>query len=482
MSKHTPRKLSEGRPALASLTNKLTSWTASASLHPIGTPVKRTSATSPTGLQLSAVGLSSDLLRIRARTSGVMTSTHDIDVTKGALADTLARSSSFSFSGRSSGSQASPGTPPGCDFMSPARALCSRQKVFARDDTSSDSQGFSARAVGSSLRPLASHSPISGGHEAGLLGSTSPAPVPFSPTPSTKASIADSMATAAGNVSPVAAPPQLTPLQMPGQRIDGHTNSKAVRSAVGHRSRTPSSHASCAGSNSTGRGALYTNSSPVNADRRSSAVSSIATRPAWSSCYTRSPGLQPSPAVATSASTCNVTTGHTGFPTTLPSPLNTVSTTATASSTQAIRRTAKASTAARLLSTAKTGPVTTVHGQSSVADAAQPKVQRSGRSNRPAVQGASRSTRLARQTAGFSDGQTSVAARKQGRRLPADMPILADSAFLGQAATTPAVTVLVQGGPSAIAEAQQSRKGLAAKKIVVPTRIQPVRQVNQWKS
>ena len=199
-------------------------------------------------------------------------------------------------------------------------------------------------------------------------------------------------------------------------------------------------------------------------------MNGIAGRPAWSSCYGCSPGLQPSPAEATLASRRRVTA---------PNLLNTVRTTAIASSTQAMRHTAKATTAARLLSTARNEPVTTMNAQSSVADAAQAKVQRSGRSSRPAVQGASNSTELTRQTASVPHGQTSAAARRRETRLPVDMPILVDRALVGQAAT--AEQSLFQERLSDVAEARQGRKGMAAKKTV-PTRLQPLRQVNRRKS
>ena len=232
-------------------------------MYPVCTPVEPTSATSPAGLQLPAVlqqhpsvGLSADLMRIKAKHSdAMMTSIYDVGVSRSALADALACSNALNSSIRSSGSQACPGTPHGVGFMSPARALGIKQKAFARDDASlgSHSSDYSARAVGSSLRPLASVSPNSGSHEADLLGSTSPAPAAFSPTPFTNASIADSMASIADDVFPAAAPLQLTPLQMPAQRIGSPTTSISVRSVLGHSTKTPCSHASSAGSNSRTR-------------------------------------------------------------------------------------------------------------------------------------------------------------------------------------------------------------------------------------
>ena len=62
------------------------------------------------------------------------------------------------------------------------------------------------------------------------------------------------------------------------------------------------------------------------------------------------------------------------------------------------------------------------------------------------------------------------------------MPILVDNALVGQAATAPAVTIPVQDRLSDVAEARQGRKGMAVKKSAVPTRLQPLHQVNQWKS
>jgi len=296
-----------------------------------------------------------------------------------------------------------------------------------------------------------------------------PLPEAQGPTPS------PAVPSAATTSSAVLVPLQLSPVQQRLQEAHG----PAARSVAASNGRTRSVPSSAVSSGQ--------------ASRRSSISTSIADRPAWSPCFSRSSALQTCFAENRTPDSGRLTTAspHRATSSTCPSPspVRAVvdSPAVEPSSVQAIRRTGSNAAAARLMSTAKTG--------GSARAAAQPSAVRptpaQSNAGRAGVQGTTRATRAGQSKAGPAAPVPAVQ-RPATIRATARSSKAAASTSAGQsvaknrgAASGRPGEVQSKSGPTPV-EPKQARRGQdRTVKKEAPTRTQPARRAKDsghiWK-
>jgi len=408
------------------------------------------------------------------------------------------RSASSTRSSR--GSEASPGTPPALDLLSPARALGNRPRAVgcfsmalpsdaaARAAiTQSFSPTVSFRALVSSPTALAPPRAVHSNPRGSLLGARAFDDTPKSPfaePPVSAHSVVPvldqgfspglSLPEAQGPTSPPAVtmssaalvPLQLTPVQQP---LQAHGPSARSVAASNGRTRTlPSSAVS---------------SGQVN--RRSSTSSSIADRPAWSASFSRSSAVhtrlvEDMTPVSRRFSTASLHRAA-GSTQPSPSPVRAVadSPAVEPSSVQAIRRTGSNAAVARLMSTART--------RASIRNAAQPGAVRptaaQPNAGRADVQGTSRAARAAPTRAGPAAPTFRV--RERSSRAAAPTPAEKFVAKHSEAASGRSGVVQSVSGHTPVEPKQASRGKARTLKKEAPARTQPARRAKDpghtWK-
>ncbi len=408
--------------------------------------------------------------------------------------------SEFASSTRSNcGSEASPGTPPALDLLSPTRALGNRPRAVGRfsmalpSDAAPTAVGIAGlfptvsfqrlvsspstpslpRAIGSSPRgslltaKVSGHTPTAPFAEPAVsVHSVVSAPNQgFSPS----LSLPEATPSSAASV-----PLQLTPVQQPPQ-----AHGPAARSVAASNGRTRSVPSSAVGSGQ--------------ASRRSSISTSIADRPAWSPCFSRSSALHTCFAEHRTPDSGRLTTAspHSDASSLEPSPSPVRafanSPAVEPSSVQAIRRTGSNAAAARLMSTAKTGGNTRAAAQPSGVRPTAAQLN-AGRAD---VQGTSRATRAGQANAGTAAPVPAVQ-RPTTTRATARSSKAAASTLAGQsvaknrgAASGRPGEVQSKSGPTPVEPKHAKRGQDKTVKKAAPTRTQPARQAKDpghtWK-
>ncbi|DBB01060.1 TPA: hypothetical protein ACH3X1_000960 [Trebouxia sp. C0004] len=497
--KATPLVSMSERPALANLTNTLTpqARVTSGLAASVQTPGKATPPTSAGGRHLSAF-----LQRSPSPCPRPQTSPPKVVVTGN-------RSACSIRSNRYHGFEASPGTPPALDLLSPARALgnmpravgcvsmalppnaaarsVSTQVVISttsiRALVSSPTAFSPPRAVGSNLRGSLNRARASG----------------YTPT-------APSAEPAVSVHSVMSIPDQEFNLTLSVPETQGPTSSPAVQSAVPMSSATlvplqltpvqqplqahgPSA-CSVAASNGRTRAVYGSAVSSGQVHRRSSTSSSIADRPAWSASFSRSPAVHTRLVEDPTPVSPRLTSGslHRAASSTQPSPtpVRAVadSPTAEPSSVQAIRRTGSNAAAARLLSTAKTEASTRTAAQPGAVrpTAAQPNA------GRAAVRGTSRAapTRAGPVAPVPAAQRLTFRSKTHSSKAAASMPAEQSVAKYSTAASGRLGVVQNESGAVPVEPKQTSRgQGRTVKKKAAPARTQPARRAKEpghtWK-
>ncbi len=457
------------------------------------TPGRATPPTSAAGRHLSALLQRSPSPCLRPRTS------YPRVVVTGSRSASSTRSNC--------GSEASPGTPPALNLLSPARALSNRPRAVGRFTMALPSDAV-VRAVGTQLLPptvpfrtLVSSPtapspprPVSSNPRGSLLGARAFGYTPTAPFPETPMSVHSVVSVPDQGLSPnlslpeaqgptpspavqsavtfssAAVPLQLTPVQQPLQ-----AHGPSARSVAASNGRTRTVPSSAVGSGK--------------ASRRSSISNGIADRPAWSSSFSRSTAVHTRLAEDMTPVSRRLTTASphraTGSTQPSPSPVRAVvdSPAVEPSSVQAIRRTGSNAAAARLMSTAKTGGSTRTAAQTS---GVRPTAAQSSAS-RAAVQGTSRAARAgttrARPAAPAPAAQRpATRSSKAAESTPAEQSV----AIHRQAASGRSGVVQRESGPAPV-ELRQTKTGKArsVNKEVAPTRTQPARRAKDpghtWK-
>ncbi|DBA65630.1 TPA: hypothetical protein ACH3X2_002689 [Trebouxia sp. C0005] len=390
----------------------------------------------------------------------------------------------------SRGSEASPGTPPALDLLTPARALGNRPRAVGRfsmalpSDAAAVSRTDTIQALVSS--PTAPTPPRAiGSHLMGsaigpkAFGYTPTVPVaepPVSvhslglPVPEAQGPASSPAVQPAVNMSSAALMPlQLTPVQQPLQALGPSARSVAASNG---RTRTVPSSALSSGK----------------ASRRSSICNSIADRPAWSASFSRCTAVHTRLAEDMTPVSRRLTTASphraASSPPPSPSPVRAVvdSPAVESSSVQAIRRTGSKAVAARLMSTAKTGGSTTAAQPGGVRPtAAQPNA------GRATAQGTSRAARAG--TIRPGPAAPAPAAQRPATRsskAAASTPAEQSVAVHKQAASGKSGVVQRESGPAPV-ELRQANRGKAktVNKEVAPIRTQPARRAKNpghtWK-
>ena len=408
------------------------------------------------------------------------------------------------------GPEAFPDTPPALDPLSPTRALGNRLRATGRFSMALPSDA-APRAVGiPGLSPTVSFqrlvsspstpSPpraIGSSSRGSLLGARAHGYTPTAPFAEPTVSVHSVMSVADQGFSPnmplpeaqgptpspavqsavtlssAAVPLQLTPEQQPHQEAHG----VAARSVAASNGRTRTMPTSAVSSGQV--------------SRRAGISSSIADRPAWSPCFSRSSVFPTCFAEDRTPHSKRLTTAspHRAASSTPRSPSHVRafvdSPAVEPSSVQAIRRTGSNAAAARLMSTAKTGG-------SARADA-QPRGVRptAAQSNagRAGVQGTSRAGRAGQiKTGPAAPGpaapapavQRPATIRTTGRNRAAASTSAGQSVAKQREATSGrSIVVQSEAGPAAGPPRQASRgnsKAKSVKKEMAPTRIQPARR------
>ena len=402
----------------------------------------------------------------------------------------------------SHGFEASPGTPPALDLLSPARALGNTARAVGcfsmalPSDTAATAVCTQIVSPMASIRtfltsPTASSTPRAvGSHLRGsLLGArafsytpTGPFAEPsvlvhslmpaadqrFSLDPSLpEAQSSPAMQPDVSLSSAALVPLQLTPVQQPLQ-----AHGSAARSVGVSNGRTRSVPTSAISSGQ--------------ASRRSSISTSIADRPAWSPCFSHSTALHACSAEDRTPVSRRLTTAspHRAASSTPSSP----SPVRQPSSVQAIRRTGSNAAVARLMSTARTRASTRIAAQPAAVrpTAAQPNAGRAG------VQGTSRAARAAPTRAGpaalvpAAQRCTTFRARTRSSKAAASTPAEQFVAKHSEAASGRSGVVQSETGPAPVPPRQASRgKARTLKKKETPARTQPARRAKDpghtWK-
>ncbi len=403
----------------------------------------------------------------------------------------------------SRGFEASPGTPPALDLLSPARARGNMPRAVGSFSMALPSDAAATAVSTQIVSPMASiraflTSPTAssppgavGSHLRGsLLGARAFSYTPTGPFAEPSVSVhslmpaadqrfslgpslpeahpSPAMQPAVSMSSAALVPLQLTPVQQPLQARGVAARSVAV---------------------SNGRSVPSSAVSSGQASRTSSTSKSIADRPAWSPCFSRCTAVHTRLAGdVTPVSRRPITASHhraTGSIQPSPSPVRAVagSPAVEPSSVQAIRRTGSNATAARLMSTAKTGASTRTAAQPGGVrlTIAQPNASRA------AVQGTSKAARTATTRAGPAASvpavqRPSTRSSKAAASTPAEQSV----AVHRQAASRRSGVVQREPGPAHVELRQaQGAKAKTVKKEVAQIRSQPARRAKDprhtWK-
>ncbi|DBA65584.1 TPA: hypothetical protein ACH3X2_002653 [Trebouxia sp. C0005] len=502
--KATPLVNLSQRPALGNLTNRFTpqARVTSGLAASAQTSGKANPPTSAAGRHLSAFLQRKSSMGSPSSCPRPQTSTPRVVVT-GSRSATSTRSNS--------GCEASPGTPPALDLLSPARALGNRPRAVGRFSMALPSDA-AARAVSTqNLSPTVPFQtlvsptapspprPVSSNPRGSLLGARAFGYTPtasfaeppvsthslgslvdqrFSPNlalPEAQGPIPSPAMPSAVTISPAAVPLQLTPMQQPPQEAHG-----------------PSAH-SVAASNSRTRTVPSSAVSSGKASRRSSTSNSIADRPVWSASFSRCTAVHARLAQDMTPVSRRLTTASphrtASSPKPSPSPVRAPadSPAVEPSSVQAIRRTGSKAAAARLMSTARTG--------GSARTAAQPGGVRPTAAQstigRAAVQGTSRAARAAPTRAGpaapapAAHRPATIRVTTRSSKAAASTPAGQSVAKHSKAASGRLGGVQSESGPAPV-EPKQTRKGQdRTGQKEGPSRTQPARRAKDsghtWK-
>ena len=458
------------------------------------TPGKATSPSSAAGRRLSALLLRNSSLASPSQSPRPRTSPPRVVFTCSEFAPSTMSNC---------GPEAFPDTPPALDLLSPTRALgnrpllhgpslrCSSQSSWHPRSltyclipktceqplnsltTQSNWQQLQGQSIGSQGTWLHPNSPLCRVSVHSVMSVADQGFSPNMPLPEAQGPTPSPAVQSAVTLSSAAVPLQLTPEQQPHQEAHG----VAARSVAASNGRTRTMPTSAVSSGQV--------------SRRAGISSSIADRPAWSPCFSRSSVFPTCFAEDRTPHSKRLTTAspHRAASSTprSPSPVRAFvdSPAVEPSSVQAIRRTGSNAAAARLMSTAKTGG-------SARADA-QPRGVRptAAQSNagRAGVQGTSRAGRAGQIKAGpAAPGpaapapavQRPATIRTTGRNRAAASTSAGQSVAKQREATSGrSIVVQSEAGPAAGPPRQASRgnsKAKSVKKEMAPTRIQPARR------